>query len=107
MTPLIEVEIISLCKLETLIFISQQSCIYKASDVRKHIEVFMQPTEILPHHRVSRCTQRGGRKQQVQRIFMFSLRSQAGARPRSGGPGAVVMERDVSIPSFRERGLHT
>ncbi len=38
-------------------------------------------------------------RQQVQRIFRFSL--------RSGGTGAVATGRDVSVPSFRERGLHT
>ncbi len=46
-------------------------------------------------------------RQQVQRIFRFSLRSRAGARPLSGGTGAVATGRDVSVPSFRERGLHT
>ncbi len=46
-------------------------------------------------------------RQQVQRIFSFSLRSRAGARPLSGGTGAVATGRDVSVPSFRERGLHT
>ncbi len=46
-------------------------------------------------------------RQQVQRIFRFSLRSRAGARPLSGGTGAVATWRDVSVPSFRERGLHT
>ncbi len=46
-------------------------------------------------------------RQQVQRIFRFSLRSRAGARPLSGGTGAVATERDISVPSFRERGLHT
>ncbi len=44
-------------------------------------------------------------RQQVQRIFRFSLRSRAGARPLSGGTGAVATGRDVSVPSFRERGL--
>ncbi len=29
-------------------------------------------------------------RQQVQRIFRFSLRSRAGARPLSGGTGAVA-----------------
>ncbi len=38
-------------------------------------------------------------RQQVQRIFRFSLRSRAGARPLSGGTGAVT--------TFWERGLHT
>ncbi len=46
-------------------------------------------------------------RQQVQRIFRFSLRSRAGDRPLSGGTGTVVTGRDVSVPSFRERGLHT
>ncbi len=46
-------------------------------------------------------------RQQVQRIFRFSLRSRAGNRPLSGGTGAVATGRDVSVPSFRERGLHT
>ncbi len=46
-------------------------------------------------------------RQQVQRIFRFSLRSRAGARPLSGGTGAVATARDVFVPSFRERGLHT
>ncbi len=46
-------------------------------------------------------------RQQVQRIFRFSLRSRAGDRPLSGGTGAVATGRDVSVPSFRERGLHT
>ncbi len=46
-------------------------------------------------------------RQQVQRIFRFSLRSRAGARPLSGGTGAVATGRVVSVPSFRERGLHT
>ncbi len=46
-------------------------------------------------------------RQQVQRIFRFSLRSRAGVRPLSRGTGAVAMGRDVSVPSFRERGLHT
>ncbi len=46
-------------------------------------------------------------RQQVQRIFRFSLRSRAGAQPLSGGTGAVATGRDVSVPSFRERGLHT
>ncbi len=46
-------------------------------------------------------------RQQVQRIFRFSLRSRAGARPLSGGTGTVATGRDVSVPSFRERGLHT
>ncbi len=43
-------------------------------------------------------------RQQVQRIFRFSLRSRAGARPLSGGTGAVATGSDVSVPSFRERG---
>ncbi len=34
-------------------------------------------------------------RQQVQRIFRFSLRSRAGARPLSGGTGAVATGRDV------------
>ncbi len=46
-------------------------------------------------------------RQQVQRIFRFSLRSRVGARPLSGGTGAVATGCDVSVPSFRERGLHT
>ncbi len=46
-------------------------------------------------------------RQQVQRIFRFSLRSRAEAWPLSGGTGAVATGRDVSVPSFRERGLHT
>ncbi len=46
-------------------------------------------------------------RQQVQRIFRFSLRSRAGDRPLSGGTGAMATGRDVSVPSFRERGLHT
>ncbi len=46
-------------------------------------------------------------RQQVQCIFRFSLRSRAGDRPLSGGTGAVATGRDVSVPSFRERGLHT
>ncbi len=46
-------------------------------------------------------------RQQVQCIFRFSLRSRAGARPLSGGTGAVATGHDVSVPSFRERGLHT
>ncbi len=46
-------------------------------------------------------------RQQVQRVFRFSLRSRAGARPLSSGTGAVATGRDVSVPSFRERGLHT
>ncbi len=39
-------------------------------------------------------------RQQVQRIFRFSLRSRAGARPLSGGTGAVATGRDVSVLSF-------
>ncbi len=46
-------------------------------------------------------------RQQVHRIFRFSLRSQAGIRPLSGGTAAVATGRDISVPSFRERGLHT
>ncbi len=46
-------------------------------------------------------------RQQVHCIFRFSLRSQAGIRPLSGGTAAVATGRDVSVPSFRERGLHT
>ncbi len=36
-------------------------------------------------------------RQQVQRIFRFSLRSRAGDRPLSGGTGAMATGRDVSI----------
>ncbi len=46
-------------------------------------------------------------RQQVQRIFRFSLRSRAGIRQLSGDKAAVATGRDVSVPSFRERGLHT
>ncbi len=45
-------------------------------------------------------------RQQVQHIFSFLLRCRAGAWPLSGGTGAVATGRDVSVPSFRERGLH-
>ncbi len=45
------------------------------------------------------------KRQQVHRIFRFSLRSRAGIRPPSGGTAAVVTGRDVSIPFSRERGL--
>ncbi len=42
-------------------------------------------------------------RQQVQRIFRFSLRSRAGARPLSGGTGAVatgyIRNRDVPYQS--------
>ncbi len=37
-------------------------------------------------------------RQQVQRIFRFSLRSRVGARPLSGGTGAVATGRDVTSP---------
>ncbi len=46
-------------------------------------------------------------RQQVQRIFRFSLRSRAGIQQLSGGTAAVATGCDVSVPSFRERGLHT
>ncbi len=46
-------------------------------------------------------------RQQVQCIFRFSLRSRAGARPLIGGTGVVATGRDASVPSFKERGLHT
>ncbi len=46
-------------------------------------------------------------RQQVQRIFWFLLRSRAGAWALSGGTVAGAMGHDVSVPSFRERGLHT
>ncbi len=45
-------------------------------------------------------------RQQVQRIFRFSLRSRAGARPLSGGTGAVATEdRRIGIPTKRPRIL--
>ncbi len=50
-------------------------------------------------------------RQQVQRIFRFSLRSRAGARPLSGGTGAVATGRDgtedrrIGIPTKRPRIL--
>ncbi len=37
-------------------------------------------------------------RQQVQRIFRFSLRSQAGARPLSGGTGAMATIRNRDVP---------
>ncbi len=40
-------------------------------------------------------------RQQVQRIFRFSLRSRAGARPLSGGTGAVVTGRSLSVGHSR------
>ncbi len=45
-------------------------------------------------------------RQQVQRIFRFSLRSRAGDRPLSGGTGAVATEdRRIGIPTKRPRIL--
>ncbi len=38
-------------------------------------------------------------RQQVQHIFRFSLRSRAGARPLSGGTGAMVTGRHVRGPT--------
>ncbi len=38
-------------------------------------------------------------RQQVQRIFRFSLRSRAGARPLSGGTGAVATGEDIGGPT--------
>ncbi len=46
-------------------------------------------------------------RQKVQCIFRFSLRSRAGIRLLSGGTAAMATGRDISVPSFRERGLHT
>ncbi len=46
-------------------------------------------------------------RQQVQRIFRFSLRSRAGERPLSGGTGAVATGRDVTETFPISRSLST
>ncbi len=55
-----------------------------------------------------RWSQREYKRQQVHRInSCFRWGAEPVTRQLSGGTATVVTGRDVSVPSFRERGLHT
>ncbi len=55
-----------------------------------------------------RWSQREHKRQQVHRInSCFRWGAEPVTRQLSGGTATVATWRDVSVPSFRERGLHT